>query len=102
MIPFVASLLIVVVVSTAFYGLVRFRLPYDLASCLLGGVVVAAALDRYGPRRPTDRPRRTERASARRAEPAHWARLPLTVTIAIDSAMICADIFDCRRPGRRT
>ena len=42
LIPFAASVLIVVVVSSAFYGLVRFRLPYDVASCLLAGVAFSA------------------------------------------------------------
>ena len=43
--PFIASLLIVVSVTTAFYGLVRFRLPYDVASSLLAGVAISALLD---------------------------------------------------------
>ena len=42
LIPFAASVLIVVIVTSAFYGLVRFRLPYDVASCLLIGVAVSA------------------------------------------------------------
>ncbi len=42
LIPFAASVLIVVIVSSAFYGLVRFRLPYDVASCLLTGVALSA------------------------------------------------------------
>lgn len=46
LIPFGASLLVVVVVTSSFYGLVRFRLPYDVASCLLVGVAAAALFDR--------------------------------------------------------
>ncbi len=46
LVPFVAAVAIVVVVSSAFYGLVRFRLPFDVAACLLAGVVVAALVDR--------------------------------------------------------
>lgn len=49
-VPFVASWVLVVVVATAFYGLVRFRVPYDVALCFLAGVVVAAAIE-DGPRR---------------------------------------------------
>lgn len=48
LLPFGSSLLIVVVVTSAFYGLVRFRIPWDVASCLLAGVAVAAALERLG------------------------------------------------------
>ena len=49
-IPFVASWALVVVVTSGFYGLVRFRVPYDVALCFLVGVVVAAVID-DGPRR---------------------------------------------------
>lgn len=40
LVPFAASLLTVLLVTTAVYGLVRFRLPFDVASCLLVGVAV--------------------------------------------------------------
>lgn len=49
LLPFVAPWAVVVVVTTLFYGLVRFRVPYDLAACLLVGVAVAALVD-DGPR----------------------------------------------------
>lgn len=49
-IPFVASWALVVVVTSAFYGLVRFRVPFDVALCFLVGVVVAAVIE-DGPRR---------------------------------------------------
>ncbi|QXC62098.1 glycosyltransferase family 39 protein [Aquihabitans sp. G128] len=81
-VPFVASVAIVVVVSTAFYGLVRFRLPYDVASCFLAGVAIAAVWDRLSPPLVVAR-RRSQRAL-----------MPLAVTIAIDSVMIRADIFE--------
>ncbi|MGI8756130.1 MAG: ArnT family glycosyltransferase [Acidimicrobiales bacterium] len=51
LVPFVAALVTVVLVTTAFYGLVRFRLPYDVASCLAVGVAGAALIDRVGNRR---------------------------------------------------
>lgn len=54
LVPFVAALVTVVLVTTVFYGLVRFRLPYDVASCLAVGVAGAALLDRViRPRAPT-------------------------------------------------
>ena len=46
LVPFAASLVLVVAVTTAFYGLVRFRLPWDVASCLLAGAAVALAVER--------------------------------------------------------
>lgn len=54
-IPFVASFALVVVVTSAFYGLVRFRVPFDVALCFLVGVVAAAIID-DGPRRILRRP----------------------------------------------
>jgi len=57
LLPFGSSLLIVVLVSSAFYGLVRFRIPWDVASCLLCGVAVAALFDRWMPAEiPTPEP----------------------------------------------
>ena len=41
LLPFVSSVAVVVATTSAIYGLVRFRIPYDVASTLLGGVVVA-------------------------------------------------------------
>ncbi|MCB1039510.1 MAG: glycosyltransferase family 39 protein, partial [Acidimicrobiales bacterium] len=38
LLPFGASLAIVVLVSTLFYGLARFRIPWDVAACLLSAV----------------------------------------------------------------
>jgi hypothetical protein len=46
LLPFGASLAIVVLVSTLFYGLARFRIPWDVASCLLGAVGIVAGVDR--------------------------------------------------------
>lgn len=46
LLPFGASLAIVVLVSTLFYGLARFRIPWDVASCLLGAVGIVAGADR--------------------------------------------------------
>lgn len=46
LLPFAASLAIVVLVSTLFYGLARFRIPWDVASCLIGAVGIVAAVDR--------------------------------------------------------
>ncbi len=46
LVPFVASIAVVVVVTSVFYGLVRFRIPYDVASCLLGGAAIAALVER--------------------------------------------------------
>lgn len=48
LLPFGASLAIVVLVSTLFYGLARFRIPWDVASCLLGAVGIVAGVDRLG------------------------------------------------------
>jgi len=41
--PFVACAVIVVVVSGAFYGLPRFRLPLDVATCVLAAYATCAA-----------------------------------------------------------
>lgn len=41
-IPFCAALVTVIVVSAAFYGIPRFRLPVDVALCLLAGAAFAA------------------------------------------------------------
>ncbi|MEO6988109.1 MAG: glycosyltransferase family 39 protein [Aquihabitans sp.] len=49
-VPFVASWALVVVVVSGFYGLVRFRIPFDVSLCFLVGVVVAAIIE-GGPRR---------------------------------------------------
>lgn len=46
--PFLAPLATVVLTATLFTGLTpRIRVPWDVASCLLAGVVIAAALDRW-------------------------------------------------------
>ena len=52
-VPFVASLAIVVIASSAFTGLVsRFRVPWDVAACLLAAVAIVHLLDRR--RAPVD------------------------------------------------
>ena len=51
-VPFAAALGVVVVTTTVFYGLVRFRLPYDVASCLLVGVAIDELVRRR--RHPAD------------------------------------------------
>jgi 4-amino-4-deoxy-L-arabinose transferase-like glycosyltransferase len=51
LLPAFACLATVLVVSAAFYGISRFRLPLDIMTCVLAGVAVAAAIDRWGPRR---------------------------------------------------
>jgi 4-amino-4-deoxy-L-arabinose transferase-like glycosyltransferase len=46
LLPAAASLVTVVVVSAAFYGISRFRLPLDVMTCVLAGAAVAALLER--------------------------------------------------------
>lgn len=56
LLPFGASLAIVVLVSTLFYGLARFRIPWDVASCLLSAVGLVAGVDRFARHRLTPEP----------------------------------------------
>jgi len=51
LVPFGAALAVVLVITSIFYGLVRFRLPYDVGSSVLCGVAVAAAIDWWNGRR---------------------------------------------------
>lgn len=51
-VPFAASLATVVVVSAAFYGIPRFRLPLDVALCLLAGAAVTFRRRRRGEQAP--------------------------------------------------
>lgn len=46
LIPVAAALATVVLVSALFYGIARFRLPLDLAMCLLAGVALARVSER--------------------------------------------------------
>lgn len=46
LLPALATLLTVLVVSTAFYGISRFRLPLDVMTCVLAGAAVAALVER--------------------------------------------------------
>lgn len=46
LLPAAATLVTVVVVSTAFYGISRFRLPLDIMTCVLAGAAVAALWER--------------------------------------------------------
>jgi 4-amino-4-deoxy-L-arabinose transferase-like glycosyltransferase len=56
--PFVASLAIVILASSAFTGLVgRLRVPWDVAACLLAAVAISYLIDR---RRTDQRTARTE------------------------------------------
>ncbi len=50
LLPAFACLATVLVVSATFYGISRFRLPLDIATCILAGVAVGAAVDRWWPR----------------------------------------------------
>ncbi len=60
LLPYAASLAIVIIVGSAFYGLVRFRIPWDVASCLLVAVAVDAAIDRFRPSSTQPEPARDE------------------------------------------
>jgi 4-amino-4-deoxy-L-arabinose transferase-like glycosyltransferase len=64
--PFLASLAIVILATSAFTGLVgRFRVPWDVAACLLAAVAISALIDRWRPTRaaePTDGPHATRAA----------------------------------------
>jgi 4-amino-4-deoxy-L-arabinose transferase-like glycosyltransferase len=51
LIPVAATLLTVLAVSALFYGIPRFRLPLDVATCLLAAVVVDDAWRRLRPNR---------------------------------------------------
>jgi 4-amino-4-deoxy-L-arabinose transferase-like glycosyltransferase len=51
LLPAAASLVTVVVVSAAFYGISRFRLPLDVMTCVLAGAAVAALAERLRTRR---------------------------------------------------
>lgn len=53
LLPAVATFVTVVVVSAAFYGIARFRLPLDVMTCVLAGAAVAALWERLR-RRPAD------------------------------------------------
>lgn len=53
LVPFGATLVMVLVVTTLFFGLARFRLPFDVASCVLVGVAVSALVRRWHERRGT-------------------------------------------------
>ena len=46
LVPYGAALATVLITTTLFYGLVRFRVPWDVAACVLGGVAVADGLER--------------------------------------------------------
>lgn len=46
LLPAAATLLTVLVVTVAFYGIARFRLPLDVMTCVLAGAAVAALADR--------------------------------------------------------
>ncbi len=47
-IPFVASLAVVVFASTAFTGLVsRFRVPWDVSTCVLAAITIVYLVDRW-------------------------------------------------------
>ncbi|HEX7132659.1 MAG TPA: glycosyltransferase family 39 protein [Iamia sp.] len=46
LLPAVASLVTVVIVSATFYGISRFRLPLDIMTCVLAGAAVAALVER--------------------------------------------------------
>jgi 4-amino-4-deoxy-L-arabinose transferase-like glycosyltransferase len=52
LLPAAATLLTVLVVSAAFYGISRFRLPLDVMTCVLAGAAVAALVERLRSRRP--------------------------------------------------
>jgi 4-amino-4-deoxy-L-arabinose transferase-like glycosyltransferase len=47
LLPAIACLVIVVVVSAAFYGIARFRLPLDVMTIVLAGVALGAVVDRW-------------------------------------------------------
>jgi uncharacterized membrane protein YjgN (DUF898 family) len=46
LLPHATTLVTVVVVSTVFYGISRFRLPLDIMTCVLAGAAVAALVER--------------------------------------------------------
>ena len=46
LLPAATTLVTVVVVSTVFYGISRFRLPLDVMTCVLAGAAVAALVER--------------------------------------------------------
>jgi len=55
LVPFGAAVATVIAVSALFYGIARFRLPVDVASCALAGVFLARVLGpeaQYGPIAP--------------------------------------------------
>jgi 4-amino-4-deoxy-L-arabinose transferase-like glycosyltransferase len=61
LLPAAATLATVLVVSTVFYGISRFRLPLDVMTCALAGAAVAALVERVrGRRRAPDEPVRGE------------------------------------------
>ena len=52
LIPFLAPLALVVLTTSAFTGLApRYRLPWDVATCLLAGVALVHLMDRWAERR---------------------------------------------------
>ncbi len=53
LLPAAATLLTVLIVSAAFYGIARFRLPLDVMTCVLAGAAAAALVERLRGRRPT-------------------------------------------------
>jgi 4-amino-4-deoxy-L-arabinose transferase-like glycosyltransferase len=46
LLPFAACAVVAVVVPAVFYGLPRFRLPLDVATCVLGGYALASTFNR--------------------------------------------------------
>ncbi|MCU1455301.1 MAG: hypothetical protein JWN46_3447 [Acidimicrobiales bacterium] len=57
LIPFVAPLLTVLVVTSAFYGIARFRIPFDVAMCVLAAVGISSlTATTTRPRRPLATP----------------------------------------------
>lgn len=54
LLPAAASLVTVVIISAAFYGISRFRLPLDVMTCVLAGAAVAALAERLRGERPSD------------------------------------------------
>jgi len=70
--PLVATAVIASVTAVVFYGIVRFRLPADIAMCVLGAVAIDELARRtltWWRGRPTRRDERRARAAIRRGQP---------------------------------
>ena len=50
--PLVSTAVLATLVAAAFYGIVRFRVPFDVAQTAAAGVALGAAWQRWGPSRP--------------------------------------------------